>query len=107
MVREFLQRNSVLHICETRRIIKRPSIGSTTFALLRIRISLMNFGARFALELISNPESPSVDTILPDDLIEVGDDRSIRYIVFLMNGEWVEKGNADHIGNRRRTRPIR
>jgi len=37
---------------------------------------------QIALELISNPESPSVDTILPDDLIEVGDDRSIRYIVF-------------------------
>lgn len=37
---------------------------------------------QIALELVSNPESPSVDTILPDDLIEVGDDRSIRYIVF-------------------------
>jgi uncharacterized protein (TIGR04141 family) len=37
---------------------------------------------QIAHELISNPDSPSVDTILPDDLIEVGDDRSIRYIVF-------------------------
>jgi uncharacterized protein (TIGR04141 family) len=37
---------------------------------------------QLASELVSNPNLPSIDTILPDDLIEVGDDRSIRYIVF-------------------------
>jgi uncharacterized protein (TIGR04141 family) len=39
--------------------------------------------AQLASELISDPNLPSIDAILPDDLIEVGDDRSIRYIVFL------------------------
>ena len=33
-------------------------------------------------ELTANPETPPIDTILPDDLLEVGEDRAIRYIVF-------------------------
>jgi uncharacterized protein (TIGR04141 family) len=32
--------------------------------------------------LISDPDISSIDTILPDDLIEVGEDRSIRYVLF-------------------------
>jgi uncharacterized protein (TIGR04141 family) len=37
---------------------------------------------QLAEELMADPDTPAVDVILPDDLIEVGDDRSIRYIVF-------------------------
>jgi uncharacterized protein (TIGR04141 family) len=37
---------------------------------------------QLAAELISNPESPAIDSILPDDLIEVGEDRFIKYILF-------------------------
>lgn len=33
-------------------------------------------------EIIDNPTSSLIDTILPDDLIETGDDRSIRYVLF-------------------------
>lgn len=33
-------------------------------------------------EIMRNPDSPFIDAILPDDLIETGDDRSIRYILF-------------------------
>lgn len=33
-------------------------------------------------QLVENPDSPSLDVIFPDDLLEVGDDRSIRYIAF-------------------------
>lgn len=33
-------------------------------------------------ELAAAPDSANIDTILPDDLINVGDDRSIKYIVF-------------------------
>lgn len=32
--------------------------------------------------LTQHPDSPSVDAVLPDDLIEAGEDRSIRYILF-------------------------
>jgi uncharacterized protein (TIGR04141 family) len=33
-------------------------------------------------ELVTAPDSPTIDAILPDDLINVGEDRSIKYIVF-------------------------
>jgi uncharacterized protein (TIGR04141 family) len=33
-------------------------------------------------ELIAHPGSPAIDAILPDDLINMGEDRSIKYIVF-------------------------
>jgi uncharacterized protein (TIGR04141 family) len=33
-------------------------------------------------ELIADPGNPAIDAILPDDLINVGEDRSIKYIVF-------------------------
>jgi uncharacterized protein (TIGR04141 family) len=33
-------------------------------------------------ELAATPDSPAIDAILPDDLIDVGEDRSIKYIVF-------------------------
>jgi uncharacterized protein (TIGR04141 family) len=37
---------------------------------------------QLASEIMDNPDSALIDTILPDDLIETGDDRSIRYILF-------------------------
>jgi len=37
---------------------------------------------QLADEVMGNPDSALIDTILPDDLIEAGDDRSIRYILF-------------------------
>jgi uncharacterized protein (TIGR04141 family) len=37
---------------------------------------------QLADELVANPDSPAIDAILPDDLINVGEDRSIKYIVF-------------------------
>ena len=37
---------------------------------------------QLAEEIMENPDSALVDAILPDDLIETGDDRSIRYILF-------------------------
>jgi uncharacterized protein (TIGR04141 family) len=37
---------------------------------------------QLAGEIMEKPDSPLIDTILPDDLIEVGDERSIRYILF-------------------------
>lgn len=33
-------------------------------------------------ELVAYPGSPAIDAILPDDLINVGEDRSIKYVVF-------------------------
>jgi uncharacterized protein (TIGR04141 family) len=33
-------------------------------------------------DLLASTDPPSIDAILPDDLIDVGEDRSIRYIVF-------------------------
>jgi uncharacterized protein (TIGR04141 family) len=33
-------------------------------------------------EIVANPDSALIDAILPDDLIETGEDRSIRYILF-------------------------
>ena len=33
-------------------------------------------------ELAATPDNPAIDAILPDDLINVGEDRSIKYIVF-------------------------
>jgi uncharacterized protein (TIGR04141 family) len=38
--------------------------------------------AHLAGILTQRPDSPSIDAILPDDLIEAGEDRSIRYILF-------------------------
>lgn len=37
---------------------------------------------QLASEIIHNPDSALIDTILPDDLIEPGEDRFIRYILF-------------------------
>jgi uncharacterized protein (TIGR04141 family) len=37
---------------------------------------------QLANEIRENPESSLIDTILPDDLIEAGEDRSIKYILF-------------------------
>jgi uncharacterized protein (TIGR04141 family) len=37
---------------------------------------------QLASEIMANPDNVLIDTILPDDLIETGDDRSIRYILF-------------------------
>jgi uncharacterized protein (TIGR04141 family) len=38
--------------------------------------------AQLAGEILANPDSAMIDAILPDDLIETGEDRSIRYILF-------------------------
>ena len=38
--------------------------------------------AQLADEILANPDSALIDAILPDDLIETGEDRSIRYILF-------------------------
>jgi uncharacterized protein (TIGR04141 family) len=32
--------------------------------------------------LIADPSFPAIDTILPDDLVEIDDDKAIRYVVF-------------------------
>jgi uncharacterized protein (TIGR04141 family) len=41
-----------------------------------------NLRAQLAGEILANPGSAMIDAILPDDLIETGEDRSIRYILF-------------------------
>jgi uncharacterized protein (TIGR04141 family) len=41
-----------------------------------------NLRAQLAGEILANPDSALIDAILPDDLIETGEDRSIRYILF-------------------------
>jgi uncharacterized protein (TIGR04141 family) len=38
--------------------------------------------AQLTCEILANPDSAMIDAILPDDLIETGEDRSIRYILF-------------------------
>jgi hypothetical protein len=38
--------------------------------------------AQLVDEILANPDSAMIDAILPDNLIEAGDDRSIRYILF-------------------------
>src|SRR5262249_1523102 len=38
--------------------------------------------AQLTDEILANPDSALIDAILPDDLIETGEDRSIRYILF-------------------------
>jgi uncharacterized protein (TIGR04141 family) len=38
--------------------------------------------AQLAGEILANPDSALIDSILPDDLIETGEDRSIKYILF-------------------------
>ena len=43
---------------------------------------IRNLRTELAAEILDNPDSVLVDTLLPDDLIETGDDRSIKYILF-------------------------
>jgi uncharacterized protein (TIGR04141 family) len=43
---------------------------------------IRNLRMELAIEILENPDSILIDTLLPDDLIETGDDRSIKYILF-------------------------
>jgi uncharacterized protein (TIGR04141 family) len=43
---------------------------------------IRNLRAQLADEILANPDSALIDSILPDDLIETGEDRSIKYILF-------------------------